>query len=733
MTRLPLPSLALFATLTALALPARAAIIDNVEVFWDFGEIAAPTVTPTVTPTMLPSAPFTVSTITPGNQSSSGSGWFGTQTDATTSPGGAASLGLRVKTEPSTLNEATCHYFSWTLTHLDSLAPQTYTLAQFSMYTRRTGAGPAAWKLIAYDGVSSVEVASGVLANTTAWPFVTFTPNISFETNSSIEFRLYGYDATGSTAINWRIDDLKLNFSYDDGGVVIPTLTPPDLSESASSASSITVEWQTVDAATGYYFDASESPDFVVGDDEIAYCPGTSLVDLRDWIADDIRVVTSSSVSSLVLTNGCLTSPALDLTGIPNARFTFNARFYNNPSLESNLIRVRASLNPNDWSAAEEVGTFAPASNVSANNSTSMDLTPWLGQSIYLRLDTPFQNGNKSAAVDNLRVESILPSFLADYNNLHVNGTSVMVSGLTHETTYYFRARSSDGTITTENSATLSATTLPVDIAQVVNVDIENLKHETATLTWDDAMNATRYGVEIYKTNYTANLPGAHVIITKVFSHTSGNKAIEITNIGDETADLNEYSTMRANSSSVWGASTDLKDFALRHGASLSLAPGMSILLIYATGASDDFLKNAVALGGTANAMNLANDQKIALLHDGVIVDIAISVNGIFKYRAPFAFEGRDEVVPAEWETDTYDATNGAALAAAHPYYTYALYFSLPQTPTAATEYNLTGLKHETYYLARVRGVNGSATGPWSDYVDFITDPQPKTTIIVIR
>jgi hypothetical protein len=109
------------------------------------------------------------------------------------------------------LNTSSSTYFEFTLTP-ETL--RTVTLAGISFGSRSTSTGPAAYSIrSSADGYAS-NLATGTLSTSGIWQLQTPTlVSITSEVSTSITFRIYGHNGTGSPGAgtaNWRIDDLRL-------------------------------------------------------------------------------------------------------------------------------------------------------------------------------------------------------------------------------------------------------------------------------------------------------------------------------------------------------------------------------------------------------------------------------------------------------------------------------------------------------------------------------------------
>jgi predicted RNA-binding protein with TRAM domain len=123
------------------------------------------------------------------------------------------------------------------------------------------------------------------------------------------------------------------------------------------------------------------------------------------------------------------------------------------------------------------VGTYAdvPSSNITAANDYTTGVLYQLvlpsecdnQTSVYLRWimtsNTSINGGTVasggSANIDDILVEGNASSFVSGYQDLTVNSTSQTVTGLTENTTYYYRVRTTDANTTTANSNVITVTT----------------------------------------------------------------------------------------------------------------------------------------------------------------------------------------------------------------------------------------------------------------------------------
>jgi len=554
--------------------------------------------------------------------------------------------------------------------------------------------------------------------------------NFAVTTPNPVEFRLYGWNGTASEnngTVNWRVDDVSLVFEYE--GTATPTFEPPALKILDEAKDSITVGWNTVGLAEGgYYFDASESPDFCRPVDVLHDAVARAANTMNGWTQLWQSITYTSGT---ILTNGNMVfSPMINLAEVDGARFVFNARSYNGGG--GRTIVVSVSEDGGDWL---ELGTYHPANNDFDSNLVKMDLSDWRGGEVCLRISVPSSGDTIGAGVCNLRVESVEPWFLTGYENLHVKTTSVAVTNLTPSTTYHFRARANDCETTTANSAVVSGTTLSVAIGSVEPLDIPPKKttFESAVVTWTAAANAAGYEIEVYPTDDIS----PRVIMTKIIYGGNSHKAVELANVGIMPADLNRFSLQRRASSGNWQTMVDLSGMNAENGASKTLVGGRTVLVVYGSApAGSDLLEGPHLDGGTGPTMNIGADSEFRLYHDNNAVDYAYgpSTSGRIIARNHNVREGAPDLDKTQWyEVTGYTGANLATLNITPNSFTAPVIMAHATTGANTTEFKIPGLKHETEYYIRIRGVNGGDTGPWSEFEWLLTKPHPKTTIIVVR
>ncbi len=711
------PALLLLATFAFTAYAAD----QSVEVFWDFGTTSPFSDTPSITPH---DTLFAVSAISKVN---GGNGAMLSSASATGSPSGGGNASLQAK--GGSLDLTASPYFTWTMTPKESSLPATFLLTDFSFYSRSTEQGPAAWQLVAIvDSVASV-IAQGSCSPASSPSWISHANPLlekTFASNNTIIFHLYGYNGTATSTpgtANWRIDDLKLTLSCDDD---VQTFFPPVLTATYTNNTSIVLAWQDVDTATSYALDVSTSPTFTQPGTPITTCSGTStnLTALNGWIINNVITTASGDKGLRLVKDSLITSPTLVLTACSAAQFTFDARSYGSLQV-ARLIKVEASSDGTTW---EAVGNFTPNNAILADNPAVMDLTPWCGRSISLRLSTPGATGDTAgSAVANLRVESLVPDFLVPYNNYSVSGTTLTLSGLTPATTYYFRARSVNASETSVNSAVFAVKTYSVDLPVVTLLGAQNIKHDSATLAWQGIAPATGYQVEVYKTNATSNVSGPRVIITQSLKGSSDNKVVELTNIGNQPADLSGY-TLKRDSGAGFANDFALNSGSLNNGASLTLAPGQSLLVVR-NGADNTWLAQMPTLRTTSNCMNFTGGNTIGLFLNSEHCD-SVPVKDTTTYiRSSIISVGQPVVDLSDWlilavPADLSTSDLGQHICAI-PVHT--------QTNIADTSHRVSNLRPYVTYAWRVRAIGQTSASPWSVLGDFTTIAPPRGTIYMIR
>lgn len=96
-------------------------------------------------------------------------------------------------------------------------------------------------------------------------------------------------------------------------------------------------------------------------------------------------------------------------------------------------------------------------------------------------------------------------SFITGYNDLVLTTTSVSVTGVTAGVTYYFRVRTTSGSVTSVNSNVGSVT--PVLNAPVA-IAASGLTVNSFTANWNSVQGATSYKLDVSSDGFTTLLPG---------------------------------------------------------------------------------------------------------------------------------------------------------------------------------------------------------------------------------
>jgi subtilisin family serine protease len=236
-----------------------------------------------------------------------------------------------------------------------------------------------------------------------------------------------------------------------------PVQAPGNLRAGATNETDFTAAWDAVSGATGYRLDVATNAAFSGGGGG----GGQTLIsedftDFSDWTdvgtASDTTHAGDSSPCRALGPDDSLTSPAVD--------YPTQLVFFVDASTGGNGTPTTNYYSLDGGSTWLPIDTFTVTS-AGATETQSLTASPDLSgeTNVLFRfvsafftwyLDDVVVTGGAGGA----------PAYVPGYSNRAVSGTSQSVTGLTANTTYYFRARTEAAFGTSTNSATASVTTL---------------------------------------------------------------------------------------------------------------------------------------------------------------------------------------------------------------------------------------------------------------------------------
>ncbi|WP_276975034.1 choice-of-anchor D domain-containing protein, partial [Flavobacterium filum] len=335
--------------------------------------------------------------------------------------------------------------------------------------------------------------------------------------------------------------DLEINSSGADTEIIALEgigINPIIAAPLATAATNITTDsfdanWDEVDGALSYRLDVSTSPTFS------ALVPGSTTTETftsigggtstsyltRAWTgADGISWTAFKSRTDQVVFSG---NQAVTLQNAADAYLISGTISGGLTALNFDVLRTFTGadgiltirvFHGASFATETNLGTIGYNATVQSFSVSGLNIT---GDFI-IRIDN---NAAARPAIDNLSFTRNLvsaPSFISGYNNLTVNGLSQTVSGLSPETTYYYRVRAFDGS-TSENSNVITVTTLeltdPIIIPSVTSLtDFGNVivgndsSSQSFTVTAEflttsvTATASTDFGVSLDNTTFTSSV-----------------------------------------------------------------------------------------------------------------------------------------------------------------------------------------------------------------------------------
>jgi len=259
---------------------------------------------------------------------------------------------------------------------------------------------------------------------------------------------------TAGTVYYYRVRAYDANGTSGNSNIIsVTTLTPPPAAPTAAAASSITqtgftANWNSVSGATGYIIN-------VAADNLFANI-------IAGYSDKDIGNNTSAAVTGLT----------------PNTIYYYRVKAYNLQGSSTNSNTISASTLPAVASApTATAATLITSSGFTANWSAVSGATGY-----YLDLST----------------DNLFTGFVTGYNSKDAgNVTALAITGLTENTTYYYRIRAYNVSGSSANSNVIQATTLFNTPAAPVALAANSVSQTSFTANWNSVPNSSGYYLDV--------------------------------------------------------------------------------------------------------------------------------------------------------------------------------------------------------------------------------------------
>jgi large repetitive protein len=277
--------------------------------------------------------------------------------------------------------------------------------------------------------------------------------------NSALQCDVTGL--TAGTLYYYRIrakNSSGINNTAASAQITIVPANPVSTPASAIQSTSFTANWNASTGASKYYLDVSSDPNF-----------GSFVT---NWNNADVGAVTTYSVNTN-LSSG--------------TTYYYRVRAYNNSGSSGNSAVITLTTAP-----------AAPtADNPSLVNKTSFRAN-WTGST-----------GATKYFIDVATANTFAGSYVAGYQNLDVgNSASLLVTGLSQGTTYYYRIRAFNSNGTSTDSGIKSALTIP---AEPVLNPVSTFSSSAFTATWGLVTGASGYKIDVSTvSNFASYVPNWH-------------------------------------------------------------------------------------------------------------------------------------------------------------------------------------------------------------------------------
>ena len=275
---------------------------------------------------------------------------------------------------------------------------------------------------------------------------ITFCQVVDLAPNTTYYYRVRAYNAGGTSSSSSIISTITLPFAP----------SPPSVNAATNiGQTDFTASWNSSPEATGYYMDVATDIAFT------AFVPGYNNKDVLNVLSNNITGLTAYT------------------------NYYYRVRAYNRGGSGNNseIIALTTLLNP-------PPPPSAPISNDATNITQVSFIANWTiaASATGYKLDVAANN--------------TFTNFVNGYNDKDIlNGTSFSITGLTANTTYYYRVRAYNSGGASPNSGTITVATLPNQPVAPVCIAANNLTQTSFTANWNSSATATGYYIDVATDN----------------------------------------------------------------------------------------------------------------------------------------------------------------------------------------------------------------------------------------
>ncbi|HJT73802.1 MAG TPA: T9SS type A sorting domain-containing protein [Chitinophaga sp.] len=552
-----------------------------------------------------------------------------------------------------------------------------------------------------------------------------------------------------------------------------PLLNVTATNATDTTSTSFTANWYKTPGAVSYRLDVSATKDFTDPSNAIKVANWTFPDSSPDDIADTVNSMNTGKTITAVGTS----LPTFDVTGATTnaARATrwdngANTKYWQievNTTGQNNLLlsskQRSSSTGPKDFKIQYRIGsagtwTDIPSGSVTAGDNFTTGIVAGLAlpaecsnqASVFIRWimtsNTSVSNGTAGSAgaslIDDISITGSQGSFVTGYKDLLVNDTSLPVTGLSPNTTYYYRVRAFNGNTSGPNSNIITVTTnltddddddttttpLPLEVVAVAATDTTPTSF---IANWHPAPGAASYHLDVSTTgdfvddpviitlaNWTFPDPSPDAIADIVNSMNTG-KTITAAGTNTPTFDATGATTNAARATG-WGNGANSKYWQIEVNTT-----GQNNLLLSskqrssATGPKDFKIQYKIGSAGTWTDIPSGSVTVGDNFTTGVVAGLTLpaecsnqaSVFIRWIMTSGLSVSGNDVSSTGASLIDDILISGSQA--------TYVTGYK--NKATSDTSLPVTGLSPNTTYYYRVRASDGNYTGPNSNIITVTT------------